>query len=120
MSDLFIVSNHFKIKDYSMDIFFRQKWVDKRLAFEGASELVIGSDIVNRIWLPDTFFTNDKNAYFHVATVHNKFIRIFPDGQILYSMRLTTTVSCPMNFRNFPMDHQICNFEIESCKLYNL
>ncbi len=39
-----------------MDIFFRQYWIDKRLKFHGFSELVIGADIVNKIWLPDTFF----------------------------------------------------------------
>lgn len=43
-------------KDYSMDIFFRQYWVDRRLAFEGPKELVIGADILNLIWTPDTFF----------------------------------------------------------------
>ena len=43
-------------KDFSMDIFFRQFWIDKRLAFQGSNELVIGADIVNKIWLPDTFF----------------------------------------------------------------
>ena len=31
---------------------------------------------------------NDKNVYIHSATVENKFIRIFPNGQIVYSMRL--------------------------------
>ena len=38
-----------------MDIFFRQYWVDKRLAFEGINELVIGSDVLKQIWVPDTF-----------------------------------------------------------------
>ena len=41
--------------DYSMDIFFRQYWIDERLAFDGPSELVIGADILKQIWVPDTF-----------------------------------------------------------------
>ena len=81
--------------DYSMDVFFRQLWVDKRLAFDGASELVIGSDMLHRIWLPDTYIANDRKTYFHKATVQNKFIRINPDGQVLYSMRFTVTAACP-------------------------
>lgn len=43
------------LKDYSMDIFLRQMWTDKRLSFDGASELVIGSDMLHKIWLPDTY-----------------------------------------------------------------
>ena len=42
-------------KEYSMDIFFRQHWTDKRLAFEGRDELVVSSDILQQIWVPDTF-----------------------------------------------------------------
>lgn len=38
-----------------MDIFLRQMWTDKRLAFDGVSELVIGSDMLHKIWLPDTY-----------------------------------------------------------------
>jgi hypothetical protein len=38
-----------------MDIYFRQLWVDRRLAFDGVSELVIGADMLHKIWLPDTY-----------------------------------------------------------------
>ena len=38
-----------------MDIFFRQFWVDKRLAFEGENELVVSADILKELWVPDTF-----------------------------------------------------------------
>ncbi len=32
---------------------------------------------------------------------------------------MTLTVGCPMDFRYFPMDHQTCDFEIESCNYLN-
>lgn len=38
-----------------MDMFFRQMWTDKRLSFDGVGELVIGSDMLHRIWVPDTY-----------------------------------------------------------------
>ena len=80
-----------ELKDYSLDIYFRQFWVDKRLAFDLSSdniyELVVGADMLSKIWLPDTYIANDRKAYFHRATVLNKFIRINPEGQVLYSIR---------------------------------
>lgn len=73
--------------DYTIDMYIRQLWVDRRLSFNGIHELVIGSDMLHKIWLPDTFLANDRKSYFHKATVQNKFIRISPDGQVLFSMR---------------------------------
>jgi gamma-aminobutyric acid receptor subunit beta len=66
------------------------------------------------MWVPDTFFVNEKTSYFHTATTSNEFLRISRDGDILRSMRLTVTASCNMDLRHFPMDSQLCNIEIES------
>lgn len=51
-----------------MDIFFRQYWTDKRLSFEGITELVIGADVLKQIWVPDTFIGNyiNKSKSFHL------------------------------------------------------
>jgi hypothetical protein len=129
-----------KLKDYTIDVYIRQYWIDERLAFQkfdGLEELVIGSDMLHKIWTPDTFLgkkntciclkntpvifffaENERKSYFHRAPSHNKFIRIKPDGKVLFSMRLTVTAACPMNFRYFPMDHQSCDLEFESCKKF--
>lgn len=34
----------------------------------------------------------------------------------VFTCRLTITASCPMDLQYFPMDRQLCNIEIESCK----
>ena len=31
-------------------------------------KLVVGADYIKLIWVPDTFFVNEKTAQFHAAT----------------------------------------------------
>ena len=51
--------------EFTVDMYFRQFWNDPRLAFErrpGFSRLVLGSEYANQIWVPDTFFVNEKTS----------------------------------------------------------
>ncbi|VVC42191.1 Hypothetical protein CINCED_3A009617 [Cinara cedri] len=103
--------------DFTLDFYFRQFWTDPRLAFTkrpGVETLSVGSEFIKNIWVPDTFFVNEKQSYFHIATTSNEFIRIHHSGSITRSIRLTITASCPMNLQYFPMDRQLCHIEIES------
>ena len=42
--------------------------------------------------------------------------RLNPAGTVLYSVRLSLTLSCVMDLRKFPLDSQVCTMMIESCK----
>ena len=44
-------------------------------------------DVWKKIWVPDLFFPNEKQAHSHCVTVPNRLIRISPDGRVLYSSR---------------------------------
>ncbi|XP_017059050.1 gamma-aminobutyric acid receptor alpha-like [Drosophila ficusphila] len=100
---------------YSMDCYFRQSWVDKRLAFEGAQDtLALSVSMLARIWKPDTYFYNGKQSYLHTITTPNKFVRIYQNGRVLYSSRLTIKAGCPMNLADFPMDIQKCPLKFGS------
>jgi glycine receptor alpha-3 len=104
--------------DFTTDFYFRQAWKDPRLAFvpsDGVDNLVVGAEVAEKIWVPDTFFANEKQAYFHTATTANTFLRIGSKGEVLRSIRLTVTAACTMNLQYFPMDSQTCNLDIESC-----
>uniref|UniRef100_A0A8C6SUE2 Alcohol dehydrogenase n=1 Tax=Neogobius melanostomus TaxID=47308 RepID=A0A8C6SUE2_9GOBI len=70
--------------------------------------------MLDSIWKPDLFFANEKGAHFHEVTTDNKLLRIFKNGNVLYSIRLTLTLSCPMDLKNFPMDVQTCIMQLES------
>lgn len=76
--------------DFTSDFYFRQTWTDPRLAFDrhpGIHELFVGAEVAERIWVPDTFFANEKSAYFHTATAPNTFLRIGYNGDVFRSMR---------------------------------
>uniref|UniRef100_A0A3B4TPD9 Gamma-aminobutyric acid type A receptor subunit alpha6a n=1 Tax=Seriola dumerili TaxID=41447 RepID=A0A3B4TPD9_SERDU len=95
--------------EYTMDMFFRQMWVDERLKFEGPTEILrLNNLMVDKIWTPDTFFRNSKKSISHNMTTPNKLFRIMQNGTVLYTMRLTISAECPMRLIDFPMDGHAC------------
>ncbi|XP_038055632.1 gamma-aminobutyric acid receptor subunit alpha-6-like [Patiria miniata] len=100
---------------YTIDMYFRQQWIDERLRFTGdVTVLSLNSEMVDRLWVPDTYFVNEKSAKFHTILYKNTLIRIEQNGNILYSTRLTVTASCYMDLAFFPMDKQRCSLTMES------
>ncbi|XP_022696149.1 gamma-aminobutyric acid receptor subunit beta-like isoform X1 [Varroa jacobsoni] len=104
--------------DYTITLYLNQYWVDERLAFSsgegGSQELTLSGDFAEKIWVPDTFFANDKNSFLHDVTEKNKMVRLKSDGHITYGMRFTTTLACMMDLHYYPLDAQNCTVEIES------
>ncbi|XP_032907120.1 glycine receptor subunit alpha-2 isoform X2 [Catharus ustulatus] len=102
--------------DYRVNIFLRQQWNDSRLAYSEYPDdsLDLDPSMLDSIWKPDLFFANEKGANFHDVTTDNKLLRISKTGKVLYSIRLTLTLSCPMDLKNFPMDVQTCTMQLES------
>lgn len=105
--------------EHSMQLTFRQFWRDPRLAYEKKFYgrkvpkflIITQKDL---IWTPDTFFMvgmflfermisshsqhfkNEKQAHRHNIDKLNLLIRIHSDGTVMYSERLSLTLSCPM------------------------
>ncbi|NXJ09489.1 GLRA4 protein, partial [Odontophorus gujanensis] len=102
--------------DYRVNVFLRQQWNDPRLAYHEYPDdsLDLDPSMLDSIWKPDLFFANEKGANFHEVTTDNKLLRIFKNGNVLYSIRLTLILSCPMDLKNFPMDIQTCTMQLES------
>ncbi|CAF1338862.1 unnamed protein product [Didymodactylos carnosus] len=101
--------------DYTLTLYLNQYWRDDRLAFGNVSEeMTLTGEIIDRLWLPDTFFPNDKSAYLHDVTEKNKMIRLTGNGDIVYGMRFTSTLACMMDLRRYPLDRQNCTVEVES------
>jgi len=103
--------------DYRLNVFLRMRWNDPRLRYEGLFDedsLVVHPSILKRFWLPDLFFANEKKANFHKVTQDNKLVRVYKNGDIYVSIRITLTLACYMDLLIFPMDLQQCNIELES------
>eukprot|EP00105_Crassostrea_gigas_P029830 XP_011451888.1 PREDICTED: glycine receptor subunit alphaZ1 [Crassostrea gigas] len=103
--------------EYSMNVFLQQTWRDPRLNFSHISNisvLELDQRRIGDVWAPDIFFKNEKSGSLHTVTVPNKLLHINNDGSVLYSMRLSLTLSCMMDLRYFPMDDQTCLILMES------
>ncbi|MGH0170874.1 UNVERIFIED_CONTAM: hypothetical protein FKN15_063044, partial [Acipenser sinensis] len=107
-------------QDYRVNIFLRQEWNDPRLAYSEYPDgsLDLDPSMLDSIWKPDLFFANEKGANFHEVTTDNKLLRIFKNGNVLYSIRITLILACPMDLKNFPMDVQTCIMQLESCHTF--
>ncbi|KAM9482073.1 gamma-aminobutyric acid receptor subunit gamma-3 [Clarias gariepinus] len=95
--------------EYQIDIIFAQTWTDSRLRYNSTMKiLTLNSNMVGLIWVPDTIFRNSKNADSHWITTPNQLLRIWNDGKILYTLRLTINAECQLQLHNFPMDEHSC------------
>ena len=55
-----------------------------------------------KVWMPDTFFRNEKEGRFHNILVPNVYIRIFPNGDVLYSIRCRLLTHLVCLYRSTP------------------
>nr|XP_037279872.1 glycine receptor subunit alpha-3-like [Rhipicephalus microplus] len=99
--------------DYPVNLYLRERWFDPRLSLlrQGVNETFVinGGDIAGQLWKPDLIFVNVKAARVQEITVPTCLVRIFPDGHILYSVRLDLRLSCTLDFQLYPFDTQKCH-----------
>ncbi|KAK3100578.1 hypothetical protein FSP39_022065 [Pinctada imbricata] len=118
-AQLYILSVY-AIDDYTMDFkmtfFLRLRWYDPRLTFPdgNVSRLELDTGTMSKIWVPDLYIVNEKKADVHDVTVPNKLMHIYPDGLVVYSMRVTGQFACDMNLLKYPFDSQKCDVRMES------
>lgn len=82
------------LQDYTITIYLNQYWTDERLTHGNLStptSLTLTGDFTDKIWVPDTFFANDKNSFLHDVTEKNKMIRLYGNGSVVYGMRQVST-----------------------------
>lgn len=103
--------------DYTMTFILTQMWTDPRLNYTKYLKdkfLELNTYFIDKVWVPDLYFANEKHASFHHITMPNKMMHLYRNGTIKYRIRLTMTAACPMDLQYFPLDTQICSIVIKS------
>ena len=79
------------MKDFAVSMYLRQAWRDPRLAFEsfetGIDKIRLPEKSWKRLWIPDTFFRNEKEAEFHDVTVNNRMMTLTAQGDLWYVVK---------------------------------
>ncbi|XP_075710560.1 gamma-aminobutyric acid receptor subunit rho-3 [Rhinoderma darwinii] len=102
--------------DFTMTLYLRHYWKDERLSFQSTNNRSMTFDgrLIKKIWVPDVFFVHSKRSFIHDTTMENIMLRVYPDGNVLFSLRITVSAMCFMDFSRFPLDTQNCSLELES------
>lgn len=83
------------LQDFTMTLYLRHYWKDERLAFPSGNNLsrTFDARLVKKIWVPDVFFVHSKRSFIHDTTMENIMLRVYPDGNVLYSVRCSLRLS---------------------------
>ena len=78
--------------------------------------LPIPDHLTDVIWKPDTTIMSSKKS---TTTVDNQVLLLGAHGDVSYSTKISTTVTCQFNLKAFPFDGQTCNLELYSFGHYS-
>jgi len=114
-------------KDYSITfgLYFSVEWMEPRLNLSkelwgedmvaGEDDLVpVNLELIKSLWIPNIFIYNLKT--FKTIDVLSKLAGLWIDSRkrIYYSQATSITFICPMLFDSFPLDTQVCKFQVGS------
>ncbi len=71
-------------------MYFRQKWIDQRFLSDSGIDITGGQEIVDKIWIPDTFFSSVSSIKHFKYPTTNTFVKISPTGEVLMSQRFVS------------------------------
>lgn len=107
--------------DFTVGILLYLEWKDPRFVSwikQGESNRVsFDYKSMERLWVPDIYFPNEKEASLHKVFVPNKLLTVNSAGVVSYTSRISLTLSCQMDLQKYPFDQQTCSIDIESFSL---
>ncbi|CAH1100562.1 unnamed protein product [Psylliodes chrysocephalus] len=89
------------------------RYRDERLRYKEVSprrEIIIGEQALrNKLWVPHIIMANEKESSLMGLSAKDVFVQIFPDGEVIFTYRMSTLFYCWMNLKKFPFDFQVCD-----------
>ena len=103
-------------------MYFRLKWMEPRLKIDPAAPgwnnpsfgISVSPYLLRYLWYPDIEIYGLESFGSKRVLKEMADIQIFNNSFIKYNARVDTTISCHLNFENYPMDTQYCPFQIGS------
>ncbi|XP_065064249.1 glycine receptor subunit alpha-2-like [Rhopilema esculentum] len=100
---------------FTLDIYIRTSWNDFRLRHNATKYITYpGASSNDWLWQPNIFFVNGLKSFKHDVLAPNQYVRLWPNGDILTSTRVTVEADCPQDLTNYPFDVQVCKLNLES------
>ena len=114
-------------RDFSITLnaYFIVKWFDSRLIVndvkngsdysEPVSDLTaLNLAILETLWLPDVEIRNLKSFQTHLILSKLEGFWVDTEHNLMHALASRITFICPMSFNSFPMDVQVCVFQVGS------
>jgi len=108
-----------------VELYLQQSWTDERCRYKvmprQEREITLNGhgledlhNLLNHLWMPDTFFVNAKETQGHETPQPQQNTKVAFTGMVTHSSRLTVTGACPMSLWMFPFDRQHCSIILQS------
>lgn len=98
------------------------RYYDYRLRYDKISPkrgVMLGEELLrNKIWVPHLVLSNERESAVMGLEGNDLFVSLSPQGEIIFSYRMTATIYCWMDLKKFPFDTQNCDLTFRSCKFF--
>ncbi|XP_054290048.1 pH-sensitive chloride channel 2-like [Macrosteles quadrilineatus] len=113
----YLQMSHSTKLQFKLQMLVQFRWHDDRLMYKNISSLaeIVGQDLLlEKIWFPHVFVSTEQQS-----RVMDQTVSILPSGDVLYSRRLQTLLTCQVEEGKFPFDQQTCHLVMDNWR-YNL
>ena len=112
-----LVSSLTKIyfQEISLESTIRLSWYDERVKARNTSTnenknlgyIILNRDPVELFWFPDMYIDKAKAIRKPSYEIPPSSLRIYPSGLFIYSARVNYDISCPMDFKFYPVRYRL-------------